>query len=295
MHKVVFTDIDGTLIDIFTREYGNTINLVRRLQEYGTSVVLCSSKTADEQVKIRKDLGIDGKEPFIIENGGAIIIPRDYFKFENLTEINKQYDHYKLKDKSNQYVVIELGQHREFVMAILNEIRKDTGIKFKGVSDMSIDELSQIVGMPYEDASRMAKREYGETIIDIDKTDIALFKEVVESRGLKIIHGGRFLDVTSGVDKGNAVEILKDMYREKFAKDDDNNGAKIIIFFGVGDSRNDIPMLTHVDLPILVQSYDGSWSSDVVAASIPNLIRVKEIGPKGWENAFKIIVTTDAL
>lgn len=49
---VVFSDIDGTLIDIFTREYGNSKELMKKLGESLIPVILCSSKTMAEQEKI---------------------------------------------------------------------------------------------------------------------------------------------------------------------------------------------------------------------------------------------------
>jgi mannosyl-3-phosphoglycerate phosphatase family protein len=298
MFKVVFTDIDGTLIDIFTREYGNTIQLVKKLQKDGIPVVLCSSKTLEEQAKIIEDIGINGKQPFIIENGAAIIIPKNYFNYGELIEqLNLQNLEHKLIDELNEYVVIELGQPRQFVLTILNEIRKNSGIKFKGVSDLSVDQLSKIVQMPADDASRMAMRRYGETIVNIDRSDVPLLKLAVEARGFKMIHGGRYLDITSGVDKGKAVDILKAMFQKKIAKEygvSRKNNKAVVIFFGIGDSRNDIPMLQHVGIPILVQSYDGSWSSDVLTA-VPQIIKVKGVGPKGWESAYKIIMRDDPL
>ncbi len=86
---VIFADLDGTFLDEGYR-YGHTKPIVNQLSALGGSVIFCSSKTRDEIEFYRKVVGI--KEPFIVENGAAIYIPKDYFPFsyaccKNLTSI----------------------------------------------------------------------------------------------------------------------------------------------------------------------------------------------------------------
>ncbi len=262
--KVVFSDIDGTLIDTFTHEYGQSIEILRKLKEASIPVVLCSSKTRAEQEAIRKDLNLED-EPFIVENGGAIIIPKGYFKEFSFVD---------------GLIIIELGGQASEIQRTLNEIRKD-GIVFKGVSDVSIDQLAEIVGMTHDEASRMSMRRYGETILEINISDKNKFENTLREKGLTVVHGGRYFDVTFGNDKGKAVKILSDLYRKKMGDE--------TVFVGVGDSPNDVPMLKSVDLPIIVQMYNGVWTE----LDIPEVIRVNGIGPSGWENVFVKIMEED--
>ena len=51
---------------------------------------------------------------------------------------------------------------------------------------------------------------------------------------------------------------------------------------GIGERIDDIPLLTVVDHPILVQRPDGSFDTDVL---LPRLVRTRGIGPAGWNNA----------
>ena len=74
---IVFTDIDGTLIDIFTGQFDATRTLVKKLTECRIPLILCSSKTKAEQELIREEAELS--EPFIVENGGAIFLPSSYF------------------------------------------------------------------------------------------------------------------------------------------------------------------------------------------------------------------------
>ena len=286
MHTiVVFSDIDGTLIDIFTRKYGKSKELVKKLKESSIPVILCSSKTWAEQDVIRKDLGLES-EPFIIENGGAVIIPRSYFSGggagggDGSTDDDLKH-HYGMRVVDG-YSVIELGRSSAEIRKVLQYVRRKTGIPFKGVSDLSIEELAKIVGMTPEEAERMSKRQYGETILEIDKTEKVKFEQALSKEGPQVIHGGRYFDVTAGNDKGKAVRILIDLYRKKLG-----DGT---IFIGIGDSANDAPMLKLTDIAILVQKYDGSWAEVDNSNNIPHVVKAKGIGPAGWENAFATII-----
>ena len=253
-HKVVFTDIDGTLVDINTAEYGKeTDKLIRLIKERNIPLILTSAKTRLEQNKIREELGLS--DPFIVENGGALVIPKGYFPDYALRDIRypvRETQETKNGAKDvNHEIIVELGKPADYIRARLSDIRKKYNINFTGVEDFSIEELSNLVSISKEQAKRMAQRNYGETILQIQSEDIARFIKYVQEDGMKVIHGGRFFDVTVGTDKGIAVGILKKLFKDKFH----NN----VTFFGIGDSINDIPMLNLMDIPILVQRQDSSW------------------------------------
>jgi mannosyl-3-phosphoglycerate phosphatase family protein len=293
----VFTDIDGTLVDINTAEYGKeTDKLIRLIKERNIPLILTSAKTRLEQNKIREDLGLS--DPFIVENGGAIVIPKGYFPDYALRDIK-----YPLRETQeaeneardvNHEIVVELGKPADYIRAKLSDIRKKYSINFRGVADISVEKLSNLALISREQAKRMAQRNYGETILQIQSEDIARFIKYVQEDGMKVIHGGRFFDVTVGTDKGIAVGILKKLFKDKFH----NN----VTFFGIGDSTNDIPMLNLMDIPILVQRQDSSWVDDGEIKmknavdssrsriSSNKLIKVEGIGPNGWENAIHKII-----
>ena len=81
---VIITDLDGTFLDYQTYSYQASLATLRKLQSLNVPVVLCSSKTRSEMEPLWHELGL--KDPFIVENGGAIFFPPDYFPFavENL-------------------------------------------------------------------------------------------------------------------------------------------------------------------------------------------------------------------
>jgi len=271
IQKIIFTDIDGTILDN-TGEYGETPKLISSLIKNNIPVILCSAKTLAEQNRVRKQIGLT--DPFIVENGGAIVIEKEYF---DLSQIMKDYP---VKERDGNYI-IELGKPATKIREILNDIRKNFNISFRGVADISIRELSNIAKLSTESAKEMAHREYGETILQIEKRDLDRLTRIARERNLSLIHGGRFFDVTMGNDKGKAVEILVDLFKKKY----DYN----VTFFGVGDSENDASMLELMDHPLLVQKYDGSWSN----IRVNRIIKVPGIGPKGWALAYNDIFTKD--
>jgi mannosyl-3-phosphoglycerate phosphatase len=293
----VFTDIDGTLVDINTAEYGKeTDKLIRLIKERNIPLILASAKTRLEQNKIREDLGIS--DPFIVENGGAIVIPKGYFPDYALRDIKYPLrETQEIKNEArdvNHEIVVELGKPADYIRAKLSDIRKKYSINFRGVADISVEKLSNLALISRDQAKRMAQRNYGETILQIQSEDIARFIKYVQEDGMKVIHGGRFFDVTVGTDKGIAVGILKKLFKDKFH----NN----VTFFGIGDSTNDIPMLNLMDIPILVQRQDSTWVDDGEikmknavdssrsSISSNKLIKVEGIGPNGWENAIHKII-----
>lgn len=68
---IVITDLDGTLLDQ-TYSFEGARPAITLLKEKRVPVVLCSSKTRPEIELYRERLGF--KDPFIVENGGAIYI-----------------------------------------------------------------------------------------------------------------------------------------------------------------------------------------------------------------------------
>jgi mannosyl-3-phosphoglycerate phosphatase len=268
LQKIVFTDIDGTLIDIFSGKFEGTDLLVKKLTELGIPVILCSAKTRSEQEFIRKKLGLSN--PFIVENGGAVVIPDNYFDDLEMVPRIRKYG----------YSLIEIGGHSNEIRKQLARIKEGLQINFKGTTDMSLDEISKKVQIPLPLAERMSKREYGETILEIDPSDLVKLARVCTRSNLKVIHGGRYTDITHGNDKGKATRVLINLFKRKYH-------SKRTVFIGLGDSKNDLPMLKLMDIPVLVQRTDGSWCD----SNIKNLVRSTGIGPKGWKNSFNLITT----
>ncbi len=260
MKFVLFTDLDGTLLDPSDYSYDVALPVLGALKREDVPVVFCTAKTLAESEYYREELGI--KDPFIVENGGAIFIPHGYFSFEFSHTV-----------EMGDYSVIELGARYEELRRALEEIRAETGLKIIGFGDMSVDELVEEAKLSREKAKLAKDKLYNESFIfDESEDKEAILIEKVEEKGFSLTHGGRYYNIHGrGASKGKAVRILTELFREEY-------GAVKTI--GIGDSRNDIPMLEAVEQPAVVKRRDGTWLE--LPSALRNLYKAKGEGPEGW-------------
>ncbi|HEU4447944.1 MAG TPA: HAD hydrolase family protein [Nitrososphaeraceae archaeon] len=166
--------MDGTLVDINPAEYGKeTDKLIRLIKERNIPLILTSAKTRLEQNKIREDLG--PSDPFIVENGGAIVIAQGYFPDYTLKDIKYPVrETREIKNEAsevNHEIIVEPGKPADYIRARLSDIRKKYGINFRRVADISVEKLSNLALISRDQAKRMAQRNYGETILQIQSED----------------------------------------------------------------------------------------------------------------------------
>ena len=57
---LVFSDLDGSLLDIHTYAWQPAMPWLDKLQDFQVPLILCSSKTAAEMQDIQQDLGLEG-------------------------------------------------------------------------------------------------------------------------------------------------------------------------------------------------------------------------------------------
>jgi len=258
--RIVFTDLDGTLLDPSTYSFEAARPAIQHLQLLNIPLILCSSKTCKEQEMYIRELNIS--HPFIVENGSAIYIPVNYFPFS-----------FDCQRKTDKYLVIELGTSYKKVVDIINAVRKEMDIDARGYADMSIEEVATETGLSLQQATLAKEREYSESLnIAANQKEISEFLAKIESAGLRHIRGGRFWSIQGDSDKGKATLLLLNMLKKKLGN---------ISSAGIGDSRNDIDMLCKVDIPYQVRKPDNTWEQ----ISIPGLHRMKGIGPAGWVEA----------
>jgi len=245
---VVFTDLDGSLLNHDDYSYEDAKGMIEFLKKNSIPLIIVTSKTKGEVLRLRELLGIDS--PFIVENGAAIFWEEDG----------------ELKEE-----VLGVGYKkiREFIESI-----KDRYF-IKGFRDMSLDEIIAYTGLEPEIAKISAKREYSEPFIIKDERVLSEVEKLAEREGLKIMKGGRFYHCMSiNQDKGKAVSILIDRYRKE------NPSVKTI---ALGDNYNDIPMLKEVDIPILIPRYNRKF----IDFERDNLKKACCPGSKGWSEALR--------
>jgi mannosyl-3-phosphoglycerate phosphatase len=265
MREVVFTDLDGTLLDSKTYSYEKSLAAINRLKENDIPIIFCSAKTRAEQEVYRSALALF--HPFVVENGGAIFIPRAYFPFP--------FDYHRVVD---HLLTIELAIPRSTVKRLLAKIARENTFSFTGFTDMSAARVAEITGLSLESARLARQREYDEPVeFDSSGKDIGEFLAKLGKAGLNWSRGGRLYHVMGGGGKGKAVEILSRLYRKMW-------GA--IETVGLGNGLNDLPLLQQVDVPILVQKRDGTWED----MDLLRLRKVDGVGPEGWSRAIVELV-----
>ncbi|MBA7709704.1 Glucosyl-3-phosphoglycerate/mannosyl-3-phosphoglycerate phosphatase [subsurface metagenome] len=258
--RVIFTDLDGSLLDHDTYSYEVALPLVKRLDRADIPLVFCSSKTRAEQEVYRRKLKVTS--PFIVENGGAIFIGRGYFPFP-----------FECQRVANGYQVIELARPYSEIRRILEEIRLKNGLDFRGYGDMAAAEIAHLTGLDLASARLAQKREYQETLnLTGSEEQIQFVLTKIKEAGLNVSRGGRFYGVMAGSDKGRAVTILTELFQRKLGP---------IETIGIGDSLNDVPMLARVGIPVLVKKPGNYWEE----IELPGLYRIDSVGPQGWVKA----------
>ena len=223
---IIFTDLDGSLLDenYSFKPAEPVLNILRRKK---IPVIFCSAKTKAEQNFFQKKMKLD--QPYIVENGSAIYIPKKYFKKTNKTKI-------------------VLGVQSDKIRKEIKRLQKR--YKIKGYKDMTVKEVAEITGLKLDKAKLAKKREFGETIVQSDKKALKELKNK-----FNVVSGGRFIQVFGKkADKGKAVRLLNKMYKKEFNK---------IITLGLGDSENDKPMLKNVDIAILLKNGPQEWAQKI--------------------------------
>lgn len=264
MKALIFTDMDGTLLDHHTYSYEPASHMLEHIKKKGIPLILTTSKTRSEVIKWQQRLGI--VEPFITENGAAIFFPEGYRDFD----LNA----YPLMDG---FRVVSLGKPYAFVVKYLSSVLDKYAIT--GFAQMSPQEVMEATGLSYDNALLAKARDFTEPFIMQDPDLVPILQEEAKLYGLKITKGGRFFHcIGMGQDKGMAVRTACAIFRR--------NGYEATSL-ALGDGKNDEAMLSVVDTPIQIPHPDGTF----VTMDVANIIQAAYPGPKGWADALEHILT----
>ena len=254
---LVFTDLDGTLLDHDSYSFEPALPALAGLEEKKIPLIICTSKTRAEIEIIRQRL--HNRHPFVSENGGAIFIPKGYFSHT-----------FRYTREDSDYRIIEYGTSYSKIREVLKKMEGHSSGKLRGFGDFSIEEVAELCDFS-QDQARLAKmREYDEPFILEDIYALDKIQKIAKNANLRVTRGGRFYHLLGKNDKGKAVLRLRDIYAKTF---------KRIKTIALGDSQNDLPMLEAADYPVFVQKPDGNYDPSI---KLDNLILAPGIGPMGW-------------
>lgn len=265
---IVFTDLDGTLLDRESYSWAAAQGALQLLGERSVPVVICSSKTRGEIEYYRERMA--NGHPCVFENGGGIFIPEGCF--ERLQPACTG-----APKRCPGGWTVALGVAYPRLRNVLCELRR-AGFAVTGFGDLSVDEIAALTGLPHDQAALAKIREFDEPFIFSGSAErLADLERSVVERGLQMTRGV-FHHLLGGSDKGRAVELLIGMYRQKFGE------VKVI---ALGDALNDLPMLRHADHPVAIARPEGGHDP---ALELPGLMKTRGAGAAGWDEAIRTLL-----
>lgn len=261
-HMVIFSDLDGTLLDPVSYSWAEAEEALNLCKRSGVPVVLASSKTRAEMETLRTQMSL--QSPFIVENGGGIYLPVGAFR-----------DLPPGLEQEKEFWKWPQGPSYKSLAHALREIRKQLKYEIRGFSEMTIAEISRLTDLGNDMAEKAARREFDEPFVILNprNPDRKALHSAAARKGFFVTEGGRFFHLKGPADKGTAMDRVVSLYRTLHGK---------VVSMALGDSPNDFPMLEKADYPILVRS---KADFPELADRIPHLMVTREKGPKGWNEA----------
>lgn len=260
---VVFTDLDGSLLDHNSYSWQPAQEWLNRLSAAQIPVILTTSKTAAEVAELQQHLKLT-QHPFIAENGALIGLPGNWPA---------------RKPSSNGHII---GAGYEEIRHILITLRQRYDFEFRGFGDVSVQQVIDWTGLPPGGAKLAMQREASEPIVWFgNDLDFARFEKYLKAEKLSLTRGGRFWHVM-GVEagKGQAVSWLTEQYQTRT--------GKTVVSIGLGDGPNDIGMLNATDYSIIIL---GHHDHPMQLNKENNIFRTSQHGPEGWKQGLDQLIS----
>jgi mannosyl-3-phosphoglycerate phosphatase len=243
---MVFTDLDGTLIDHDTYSWAAAKPALAALTNIKAAVVLASSKTAAEVSQLRTALGLD-HWPAIVENGAGVLPP-------HVTEVGE----------GNTYAALRIA---------INELPKAQRALFRGFGDMTVQDVTETTGLALPDAELAKQRAFSEPGQWLgDEVQKAAFITDLQAKGIIAQQGGRFLTLSFGGNKADQMRRIIETHMP------DHTVA-------LGDALNDVQMLALADFGVVVTNPHRPPLPPLDGEAAGRIIRTTDAGPKGWNTA----------
>lgn len=261
-NPLIFTDLDGTLLDHFTYSFDAAKSTLTQLDALAIPVIPNTSKTAAELIKLRETIGLN--TPFIIENGAAVYLPKHLFPIQPAD-----------CDDINDYWVKTFVKPRQHWLDLLNNIGPTFVQHYTAMSEMRIHDIMKSTGLTHSDALRAADRGFGEPLIwHGSALQKQAFITSLQAQGANVLEGGRFMHICGHCNKGTAMKWLQTLYSQ--------HTDKTFNSIALGDGENDMAMLDTADYAVVIRSpvHDAPAINNA-----SHVIHTQGYGPIGWSEA----------
>ncbi len=255
---LVFTDMDGTLLDHHTYSFDAAKPALNALEQKQIPVIPTTSKTFAEMKVLRDQIGLNG--PFIIENGAAVYIPHGFFKQKPAGTV--WVDGYWCK---------AFISSKNYWLKLLDKVSKEFKDEFTQFSAMDIEDIQEATGLDAKSAMLASQRQFGEPVLWKGTNERKqAFIKAISDRGATPLEGGRFVHVSGNSDKGQALAWLVAEYQRQ--------NVQKVNAIALGDGKNDIAMLEAADTAVRILSPVNPppevKKEEVYTSTLP--------GPQGW-------------
>lgn len=252
---LLFTDVDGCLLNKHDYSYADALPALQRVKTRRIPVVLASSKTASELLRLSDELELQ-EAPLICENGARIL--------------------WRGSDFGEQRSTVG-GIHRNEILNHLQQCSKS--FRFRSFEDLGVEGVMQSTDLPRNRALDAMAREGTEPLLwDDDPDRIAEFRMHLSAAGLTLTRGGRFWHVAGGMTKGLAMmEVVSEFNQLAGAT------AQTI---AIGDSPIDQSMLDCANYPVGIPWADGSCNVTFSEAGM----RATRTGAAGWAETVGLLL-----
>ncbi|TXR53133.1 HAD-IIB family hydrolase [Reinekea thalattae] len=278
MNYVVYTDLDGTLLDHDSYSYQAALPALARLVDLDIPVVPVTSKTRAELEPLCTELKL--QTPFIVENGAAVFLPKNY-----AVETEEQQSEAGVELSScGCYWVKAFAPSMPYWLQLIEQLQQLQPNTFVAMHSMSVAEMVELTSLSTVAAERALTREYSDPLHWFGNDEqLQQLSDYCAQQDVQVVKGGRFVHLLKDTDKGMALRWLND-YLSEFMQQADLESIAL------GDGENDLSMLRQADIAVQVRSPVHEFPELEKTA----LYRTERFGPEGWAEAITKILNSSA-
>lgn len=248
---IVFSDLDGTLLDHETYSWDAAKPALRTLASLGVPVILASSKTAEEISGLQQDMAL-GDFPAIVENGAGVM---------GLGSIQAEAE--------DAYGAIRA------VLSVFPEVLSKS---FEGFGDMSVARVAEVTGLSEAGAEAAKNRQFSEPgLWQGSEVERDRFLAALAEKGISAREGGRFLTLSFGSTKADRMaQIIEHFSAQRSV--------------ALGDAPNDVEMISAADIGVIVKNPHREQLPSLPGETDGTIRRTVLPGPAGWNAVMLTLV-----